>query len=148
MDSKLHPRDLNPRWRSKWNWRPHIWIPKVWIRISHEKQVKKLKLDLNHLKSDSNPWVWSCEEQVRMIQIFELGIRIPNPKIRLKDEGQAEGFESLSYGFDLSLAQYSILQRQFESPTQRFESLFYRSIKYATCNSNNPIFKCNLSHNG
>ena len=100
MDLNLHPSNSNPRWRKMWNWRPQIRIPKVWIRISHEEQVKRLKLDSNHLQSDSNPWVWNYKEQLRAIRIFELRIWIPSPKIRLKDEGQTEGFESLSYGFE------------------------------------------------
>ena len=100
MDSNLHPRDSNPRWRKKWSWRPRIRILKIWIWISHEEQVKRLKLDSNPLNSDSNPWSWSYEEQVKAIWIFELQIRITSPEMKLKADGQTKEFESSSYGFE------------------------------------------------
>ena len=145
MDSNLHPRDSNPRWRS---WRPRIRILKIWIWISHEEQVKRLKLDSNHLHSDSNPWIWSYEEQVKVIRIFKLWIWISYSKMKLKVKGQIKGFESLSYGFESLIVAKFKFYKGDSNPLHSDSNLpFCRNIKCATCNSNNLIFKSSLSHN-
>ena len=115
MDSNLHPRDSNPRWRKKWSWKPRI-------RISHEEKVKRMKIDSNSLHNDSNLWIWSYEEQVKAIRIFELQIRIPSPKMKLKVRQKDSNLRVMDS--NLSWRKIQILQRWFESPTQRFESPF------------------------
>ena len=54
-------------------------------------KFKFYKGDSNLLHNNLNPWIWSYEEQVKAIRIFELWIRISYPKwswrlkVRLKD---------------------------------------------------------------
>ena len=148
MDSNLYPRDSNPRWRKKWSWRPRIRILKIWIWISHEEQVKRLKLDSNPLHNYSNPWIWSYEEQVKAIWIFELQIRISSPKMKLKVEGQTEGFESLSYGESFLGVKFKFYKGDLNPLHSDSNPPLCKSIKCTTYNSNNPIFKSNFSHKG
>ena len=85
-------------------------------------------------------------------------------------KNKARLFESSSYGFESFLAQNSNFTQAIRIPYTairiphgaEFKSLsgdsnplnkdsnpqFCRSINCATCNSSNPIFKSNLSHNG
>ena len=112
-------------------------------------KFKIYKDDSNPLHSNLNPWIWSYEEQVKVIRIFKLRIPILSPKMKLKAEGQTKGFESYNYRFQ------SFLGKKFKFYIGDLNPLhsdlnppFCRSIKCATCNSNNSIFECNLSHNG
>ena len=100
----------------------------------------------NLLHNDSNPWIWSYEEQVKAIRIFELWIRIPS---QIEVESQTERFESSSYGFESLLGvKFKIYKGDSNHLHNDLNPSFYRSIKCVTCNSNNPIFKSNLSNNG
>ena len=69
--------------------------------------------------------------------------------MNLKVEGQTEGFESSSYGFESLIdAKFKFYKGDSNPLHSALNPPFYRSINYVTCNSNNQIFKYNLSHNG
>ena len=131
--------------------------PNLAIRIHHEEHEEKTK---------------------ERIRIPYTAIRIPisgilmNKARRFESLGKnkskilkvkRERFESSSYGFESLLAQNSNLTQAIRIPYTairiphgaEFKSLsgdsnpqFCRSINCSTCNSSNPIFKSNLSHNG
>ena len=135
-----------------------------------KKEVKLRDTDSNHLHNDLNP-SWKISEEIEaQIWIPYTSIRIPESrvmknksrrfessscgfesffKLKLNAKGQTERFECSSYRFESLLGTKFKFYKGDSNPLHNDSNLpFYRSIKCATCNSNNPIFKSNLSHNG
>ena len=135
-----------------------------------KKKVKLRATDSNHLHSDLNP-SWKISEEIETwIWIPYTVIRIPKSgvmknksrwfesssygfesflKLKLKVEGQIERFKSSSYGFQsLFGAKFKFYKGYLNHLHSDSNPSFCRSIKCATCNSNNPIFKSNLFNNG
>ena len=79
-DSNLRVTDSNPLAKIKaedWRSERAIRIFELRIRIPLGVKFKSHLGDSNFLHNDSNPWIWSYEEQGKVIRIFELWIRIP-----------------------------------------------------------------------
>ena len=95
-------------------------------------------MDLNHLHRDSNPWIWSYEEQGKVIRIFELWIWIPS---QIEAEGQTERFESLSYKFESLIdAKFKYCKGDSNHSHSDSNPSLCRSIYCSTCSWNNLTF--------
>ena len=121
-----------------------IWIPR-------EEEVKLRAIDSNHPSSDSNPswrtneeikaWIRitytairiSHKEQDKVIQIFELQIRISS-QMKQKAESRIERFESSSYWFEsLNGAKFKYCKGDSNHLNSDLNQLLCRSINCSTC---------------
>ena len=141
-DSNPQSRDSNPMWRKKRCWEPPIRIP---IK-RFESLMKNMKRELKQGFESSNQRFESLKLELWRTRQDDLNLPVmdSNPLAKVKAEG-----------WKLDKAIRIPLGAKFKSRSGNSNPLhndsnpwLCRSIKYVTCNSNYPIFKWNLSHNG
>ena len=83
----------------------------------------------------------SYEEQVMNSNLRVIDSNLIS-RMKLKAKGDIKGFESLSYGFKSLIGVKFKFSKGDSNPPKMDSNLpFYRSIKCATCNSNNTKFQ-------